>query len=262
MTTFRKIVRYMLRDQLRSRWLVGYAAILALATDALLRFSAAPEQAGLSLVSVVLFVVPLVSLVVGTMVVYAGREFTELLLAQPIRRGQLFLAQYVGIALPLSVALVLGIGIPFLLHGVAGTGGRALAALIGAGIALTWIFTAIAQLLAVRCEDRVKGLAGAIAIWISATMLYDGLVLAVAAGFHAYPIERPMIGLLLANPVDLARLTLLLEFDAAALMGYTGAIFRSVFGSTLGAGLAIGALLLWVTTPLALGARAFARKDF
>jgi Cu-processing system permease protein len=231
MSVFRKVVRYALRDLLRSRWLAGYAVVLALATDALLRFSATPQKAGLSLVSVVLFVVPIVSLVVGAMVVYAAREFTELLLAQPIPRRALFLAQYVGMAAPLSLAYAAGIAIPFVVHGLAIAEATMLTALVAAGVALTWIFTAIAHLLAVRCEDRVKGLAAAIGIWIAVTMLYDGLVLALAATFHEYPIERPMIALLVANPVDLARLALLLEFDTPALMGYTGAVFRSFFGT-------------------------------
>ena len=50
----------------------------------------------------------------------------------------------------------------------------------------------------------------------------------LACLFADYPIERPMLGLMLANPVDLARVVLLLRFDVSALMGYTGAVFAAV----------------------------------
>ena len=263
MTAFLGIVRYALRDLLRSRWLIAYALVLGVVTGLLLRFAGSPERAGLSLVSVVLLAVPVVSLVVGVMVVYSAREFTELLLAQPIPRPSVFLAQYVGIVMPLSLALLLGLAVPFAIHGAAfGRGAATLAALAGAGIALTWIFGAVAQLIAVRCEDRVKGLAVGIAVWLALTMLYDGLVLAIAATFSAYPLDRPMLALLIANPVDLARLALLLQFDTAALMGYTGAVFRQFFGTGSGLAIALAALALWVVAPLTFGLRAFARKDF
>jgi Cu-processing system permease protein len=93
-------------------------------------------------------------------------------------------------------------------------------------------------------------------------VVYDGVVLLLASTFADYPLERPMLGAMLANPVDLARVVLLLRFDVAALLGYTGAVFQQFFGSTRGTAIAVGALLLWVVAPLGLAARAFARKDF
>lgn len=71
-----------------------------------------------------------------------------------------------------------------------------------------------------------------------------------------------MLGAMLLNPVDLARVVLLLRFDVAALLGYTGAVFQQFFDGARGIAIALGALLLWVIGPLALAARAFARKDF
>lgn len=263
MMHFRRVAGYTMRDLLRSRWLIAYAVVLGVLTDLLIRFSDTPWKAGLSMVSVVLLVVPVMSLVVGTMVIYAAREFTELLLAQPVKRGEVFLAQYIGLAIPLSLAFAAGILVPFLLHGAAvGAGAQMLTALIGAGVALTWIFSAIAHLLATRFEDRVRGLAAALAIWLVMTLLYDGLVLAVAATFSEYPIERPMLALLVLNPVDLARLALLLEFDAGAMMGYTGAVFRSMFTGAWALLLALSALTVWIVVPLTFARRAFQRRDF
>ena len=72
--------------------------------------SAAATRRLLSLMNVVLLLVPLVSIVFGTMYLYNAREFTELLLAQPVHRRQLFAGLYLGLALPLSAAFVVGLG--------------------------------------------------------------------------------------------------------------------------------------------------------
>jgi Cu-processing system permease protein len=100
-----------------------------------------------------------------------------------------------------------------------------------------------------------------VGLWLVLALLYDGLVLLAVALLADYPVERAMLGAMLANPVDLARVVLLLQFDVAALLGYTGAVFARFFG---GAGLlvAAAALLAWIAVPLAAGARAFRRKDF
>lgn len=55
---------------------------------------------------------------------------------------------------------------------------------------------------------------------------------------------------------------LLMRFDVAALMGYTGAVFQQFFGRPVGALCAGTALLAWVAVPFAAGLRSFRRKDF
>ncbi|HEV2641134.1 MAG TPA: hypothetical protein VGT98_00430, partial [Candidatus Elarobacter sp.] len=60
MRTVWKVLSYQASDAIRSRWLIGYAVFFGLLADGLLRFSGDPAKAQLSLVSVVLFVVPLV----------------------------------------------------------------------------------------------------------------------------------------------------------------------------------------------------------
>lgn len=258
-----RIVQYVLRDVMRGRWLLAYAGFFLLVTEALVRFGGGGTRALLSLANVALLVTPLVGVVFGAMYLYNAREFNELLLAQPVHRRQLFAGLYLGLAVPLVLAFALGVGLPFVLHGTTGTGDlAALLSLVAAGSGLTLVFVALAFLIAVRTEDRVRGLGVAIAVWLVASVLYDGAVLLVATMFAEYPLERPMIALMLMNPVDLARVVLLLQFDTAALMGYTGAVFQRFFGSTAGLALAASALALWITIPVALGQRLFRRKDF
>ena len=258
-----RLVGWHLSNVLRSRWLLGYALFFLVVTDALLRFGGGSGKALLSVMNVVLLVVPLVATVFGTTWLYDAREFTEVLLAQPLGRGRLFAGLYLGLAVPLALALVAGVGVPFAVHGFSSAGDRAtLAVLLATGAALTLAFVAIAFLIAVRAEDKVRGLGTAIVTWLALTLVYDGLVLLVTTALGDYPIERPLLAMLLANPVDLARVQLLLRFDVSALMGYTGAVFADFFAGRTGPAVAATMLLLWIAAPAALGLRAFRRKDF
>ena len=258
-----KVASYQLRNALRSRWLLGYTAFFLLATDALLRFGGDGTRAVISLTNVVLLVVPLVTIVFGAMYLYDAREFVELLLAQPVSRRQLYQGLYAGLALPLAGAFAGGVGAPFLLHGALGAMPRGtLPTLLAIGVALTLAFTGLAFCIAVRSEDRVRGLGSAIALWLAFAVLYDGLVLLLATLFADYPLERLLVGLTLANPVDLARVALLLRLDVSALMGYTGAVFEHFLGSAGGVLLSLSALAAWVVLPFLMGSRAFERKDF
>jgi len=262
MNTIMKVLKYQAQDAVRSRWLIAYAIFFALVTDGLLRFSGDPVKAQLSLVSVVLFVVPLIAIVFGTVYLYNAREFIELILAQPVNRRQTYGGLYLGLTLPLVLAFILGLGAPFVMHGVDAAAWGTLAALLMAGIVLTCVFTAIATLIAVRCEDRLRGLGTAIGVWLLLTVVYDGFVLFVLAVLSDYPLEHATLVMMMANPIDIARVGLLLRFDGAAMMGYTGAVFLKFFGGTVGMAVTVAALAFWISGPIALGVRVFQRKDF
>jgi Cu-processing system permease protein len=261
-TATAKIVKYELRDVMRSRWLIAYALFFGVATDALLRFGGA-GKALVSLTSVTLFIVPLVGLVFGTVYLDNAREFTELLLAQPITRRQLFSGLYLGLTLPLAGAFLAGVGIPLALHGVDDASLYVpLATLALVGVALSFVFTALAFVIAAWTDDRLRRMGAAIAVWLMVAVLYDGLVLVIVMLFGDYPIERPILALMVANPVDLARVVLLLQFDMSALMGYTGAAFQQFFVGGTGTAVAAAALAIWTAAPLMLGMRAFGKRDF
>jgi len=263
MNTTAKIVRYEFRDVLRSRALIVYALFFFGLTDVLLRFGGGGARAALSLMNVVLLLIPLVAIVFGTIYLYNAREFTELLLAQPVHRRQLFAGQYLGLAVPLSAAFVVGLGSALALH--AGEDVDHVATLVvvaASGIVLTLIFTAFAALIVARVDDKVKGIGIAIGLLLAGTVLYDGLVMLGLMAFADYPLERPALAAMIANPIDLARVLILMRLDVSALMGYTGAVFEKFFGSAGGTALASLALVLWTGVPLLLGARRFQRKDF
>jgi Cu-processing system permease protein len=262
MNPTRVILAANLRDLARNPWILAYAATFLLLGEALFWFGGTGPQVVLSLLNIVLLVVPLVAMVFGAIHVYASREFIELLLAQPVSRLRLFGGLYLGLAIPLAAAFVIGTLVPFALHRGAGVGTGTVLALLAAGVALSLVFSALATWIALITDDRLKGVGLALGAWLVTTIVYDGAVLAVTSAFAAWPLEKPMLAMMLFNPVDVARVAVLTQLDASALMGYTGALFTRAFGSTLGLTIVGLALLAWCAAPLALAARRFHTRDF
>ena len=257
------VLRAGVRDLARNRWLLAYGITLAGIAELLFVFGGAGQQVMLSLLNATLLLVPLVALVFGTMHVYASREFIELLLAQPLPRRAIFIGLYLGLTLPLAAAFVLGVGIPLALHGtLTAAAPSALIALAAVGVLLTAIFAAMAMAIALGSDDRLKGMSLSLGAWFLFTIGYDGGVLAVVSLFGDWPLEKPLLLLMLGNPVDLARVLVLTGLDTAALLGYTGALFRRLFGGALGPSVALTALALWTVLPVTIARRRFLRRDF
>jgi Cu-processing system permease protein len=257
-----KILKYQLQDVLRGKWALFYALFFLGITDAFFRFGGSGDRVILSLMNVVLLVIPLMAVVLGAMYLYSSREYIELLLSQPIRRSSLFFGLFAGLVLPLAGAFVVGVGLPFVYHGGLADGLSALLILLGTGVLLTIVFVALAFAIALRTDDRVRGLGLALAAWMFFAVIYNGLMLLVIQLFEAYPLQQAVIVMSLLNPIDLGRILLLLNLDAAALMGFTGAVFEQFFGSATGQLMSVSAMLLWVALPLLLGRRIFLQKNF
>lgn len=264
MTTTLRILEYEWKDLLRGKWVAGYGLIFLLLTDLLLRFGGSGPKALISLTNVMLLFVPLASLIYGVLYLYQSKEFVELLLAQPISRKSLFWGIYGGLALPLTAAFVIGVALPLTWHYIWFTEAVTSALMVlGLGSVLTLVFIALGFWLGFAFyEDRIKGLGFALVLWLVLAVLYDALVLLVIYTFGDFPLEKPVLALSVLNPIDLARIIILLKFDISALMGYTGAVFNQFFGSALGLTVALFCLAVWWGVPMWWGRRIFTRRDF
>ena len=253
----RKIIKYVVNDIVRSKIVLAYSIFLLAASFGLFNLGGDISKGLIGLLSLVLMVVPLVSLIFGTIHFYNSYEFIELLASQPIKRRTILLAEFAGVSIALGAALLLGVGLPIVLYAANATGFT----LIAVGIVLTVIFTALAFLGAVATRDKARGIGVAMLLWFYFALLHGGLMLLVMFTFEEYPLEKATIGMISLNPIDLARVVVLLQMDVSALMGYTGAMMKDLFGTTLGAAYGIGILSLWIAIPLSLTLWIFRRKD-
>jgi Cu-processing system permease protein len=253
-----KVIKYVLYDILRNRIVIGYTGFLLLLSLGLFQLESDPSKAVLSLLNVVLLVVPLISIIFATIHFYNSQEFIELLVSQPINRQKIFYSEYLGVALSLAAAFAIGVGVPVLLFGGSGSAG---VYLISAGIFLTFIFVSLAFLASVLTRDKAKGIGLALLLWFYFSLLYDGLVMLVLFYFSDYPLEKASLAMLSLNPIDLGRVLVLLQIDVSALMGYTGALYKSLFSNFTGVLYAGLLMLAWALLPLMLAKRIFIRKD-
>ena len=258
-----KILKYSFFDLLRSRWSYVYFFFYLVIGFSLLFLNNDTSKAVITLMNIIVVLTPLIGTIFGIMYYYNSREFTELLLAQPLKRSTIFLGQYIGVSLSLSLSLVLGIGIPFLAYGV--TQSSAIfdfVSLLFVGAFLTFIFVALAFNIALSNENKIKGFGYAILLWLFLAVIYDGLFLISLVVFQEYPLDQFSLFATMFNPIDLSRILILLKLDISALLGYTGAVFQKFFGTNFGMILSSLVLILWTILPTLRIISKSKRKDF
>tara|TARA_R110002033_G_scaffold171214_1_gene218594 strand:- start:6199 stop:6981 length:783 start_codon:yes stop_codon:yes gene_type:complete len=258
-----KILKYSFYDLMRSRWSYVYFLFYLLLGFVLLFLNNDVSKAVITLMNVIIVLVPLIGTIFGVMYYYNSKEFTELLLAQPIKRSSIFLGQYLGVALSLTLSLVLGLGIPFVLYGLFRSDEIFdFTLLLITGSFLTSIFTALAFNISLSNENKIKGFGYAVLIWLFLAVIYDGLFLISLIVFEEYPLDSFSLVATMFNPIDLSRTLILLKLDISALLGYTGAVFKQFFGTNFGLIVSFGALLLWTVIPVWRLSYKANKKDF
>lgn len=258
-----KILKYSFYDLMRSRWSYVYFVFYLLLGFTLLFLNNDLSKAVITLMNVIIILVPLIGTIFGVMYYYNSKEFTELLLAQPLNRSSIFLGKYLGVALSLSLSLVLGIGIPFVFYGLfKSTVIWDFSLLLISGTFLTFIFTSLAFNIALSNENKIKGFGYAILLWMLLAIVYDGVFLMSLIIFEDYPLDKlSLVGTIL-NPIDLSRTLILLKLDISALLGYTGAVFKKFFGTNYGLFISFLSLGLWVIVPTIKIVLKSSKKDF
>ncbi|MBL7800129.1 MAG: ABC transporter permease subunit [Chitinophagales bacterium] len=252
-----KIAKYVIYDILRSKVLIAYTLFLLVISFSLFALETDGAKSIVSLLSIVLIIVPLISIIFTTTYFYNSYEFIELLVAQPLARNTILLGEFLGVALSMAATFFIGIGIPVLIYASSSTG----MILLLAGIVLTLSFISIAFFASVAMRDKAKGIGLSLLLWFYFSVIYDAIVLAFLFSFSDYPLDRAVIALASLNPIDMARLMVLMKLDISALMGFTGAVYKQFFGSSFGLFYTIGIMLFWITLPLLASVRIFKKKN-
>jgi Cu-processing system permease protein len=253
----KKIIKYVLTNILRNKIILIYTILTLVISLSIFNLESNNAKGLLSLLNIVLIIVPLVCIIFSTIYVYNSSEFIELLVSQPLKRRTIWLSLYIGLAASLSISFLIGIGLPILIYEPDSTGFMMLLM----GLLLSIIFVSIAMLAAVSTRDKAKGIGVAILLWLYFSLIFDAFVLFILFQFQDYPLEKLMITFSFLNPIDLGRIQILLKMDIAALMGYTGAVFKDFFGTTSGITVTTIVLCLWILIPVWISARKFGKRD-
>jgi Cu-processing system permease protein len=248
---------YIFKDLLRSKTLMAYAALLLLTTLGVGLIGQEAEKTLASMLTIVLLVVPLVSLLQTITYHYNAMDFIEFMAAQPISRPAILLGEWWAQSTGMTLALLVGMGVPLMWlhpHSVS-------LWLILVSIGLTCAFVALGLWVALVTADKAKGTTFGMIAWFFFTAILDGILLLFLFNFSDYNMEYVGLVINFLNPIDLSRNLILMRLDAAALMGYSGAIFEQFFTGIWAQWAALAGFVLWTSVPVWLSRRAFNRKD-
>lgn len=255
------------RDRLRNRWVLSVAVVFTAFALVIAYFGAAQQGAvgflGIevtiaSLVSLVIYLVPLIALVLGYDAIVAERErgSLDLLLSMPITRLELLLGKFAGLAGALTVATVAGFGLAGALLWQQMGGGALVhyAGFMVSALLLGLSFLAIAVMVSVLARDRVRASGVAIALWFFYVLVYDLLLLGILVATEGrfsldfFPV------LFLLNPGDIFRVLNIFSFaDVGRLYGLA-TVFPEALANPWLLG---GAMVFWIVAPLGIAAWRF-----
>ncbi len=252
-----------LRDALRNRWFILYALAFAVLSLALAwtALSGAGNfglagfgRTGASLINLVLLIVPLMGLTLGALSLAGEREQGTLLylLAQPINQLELLLGKFIGLALALVAALVLGFGLTGVTIALAGNGSSRGEISIYLNLLLLSCLLAVVALsigflisAAVKRGSTAVGLA--LFVWLILVFLGDLGVLGTALMLRL-DVDQ-LLALVLANPLQLFKVAAIYNIrDNLEVLGPAGLYALRTYGSRL-LPLLVSLLLLWIVVP-------------
>jgi len=175
MKAVRAIMWKELRDAVRSRWLVGYAAPSRLRGMALSQLQGGDigsqgfNRTTAGLINLCILLVPLLSLVLGAAAIAGERERGTLatLLSQPISAAELLIGKYAGLTIAVWSAIALGFGaagfLVALFEPITDLQHYLLFVLLSGALATATL--SIGMLISVVADSRVKALSGAVLAW-------------------------------------------------------------------------------------------------
>ncbi|WP_229413461.1 ABC transporter permease [Massilia violaceinigra] len=250
------------RDRIRNRWVVAVAVIFALFALAIAYFGASQQgEVGFrsidvtvaSLVSLVIYLVPLIALILGYDAIVGERErgSLELMLSMPITRFEILLGKYCGLAAALASSTVLGFGAGLLPLAAELTvrDGYHYAGFVGSAILMGMAFLSISMLVSVLALDRVRASGVAIGLWFFFVLIFDLLLMGALVLSQGRLGSNTFAALLMLNPADVFRLLNIFSSEQA----------QSMYGlaTVMPGGLTDPAVLLaimaaWVVIPFLL----------
>lgn len=266
------IAMHELRTALRGRMIPAFAALFALLAIGIALAGLAGSgrllvqgftRTSVSLLTLSLYLLPLLGALLGAAGFSGDEGGTELLLAQPIARADALLGRALGFAGALTLVAGAGFGAAGILvvtrSGSAGIGGYAFVAL--GATAVSMVGLALGVLIGVTVRQRGSAVGWALACWFAAAVLYDLASIGVLQLAGNGQPGSWLLGLLAANPIDGVRALGLVRLGADVLLGPTGAALNRLVGEGAGAALVGASVVAWIAGPVVTAAWVYGKRD-
>lgn len=254
-------------DRIRNRWVLAVALVFTIFALVIAYFGSAQqgtvgfrsiEFTIASLVSLVIYLIPLIALVLGFDAIVGERErgSLDLLLSMPITRFELLLGKYLGLAGALAFSTLIGFGLVAVVLG-SQMGLTALLQFVGfmlSSVLLGMAFLSLAVMLSVFATDRTRASGLAIAAWFFFVLIFDLLLLGalvVTGGSYGGEIFPY---LLLLNPAGVFRVLNVFSLEDVRTMYGLATVMPQGLAETR---VLLIVMLAWIAAPLGIAAWRF-----
>ncbi len=265
------LIQKELRDAFRNRWFLLYAIAFTALSLALAWFSVSGAgsfgvagfgRTTAGLINLILLIVPLMGLTLGAMSVAGEREKGTLvyLLAQPISSAELLLGKFVGLALALTAALVIGFGLTGILIALMGSGGDFLVYLTLLVLSILLAVASLSMGFLISAAVKKAATAVGLALFLWLILVYFGDLGLMGTSVVMQIDVQQLLALALINPLQVFKLAAVLDLrDNLEVLGPAGIYAFRAYGERLWP-LLVGLLIGWVFVPFVLATQAFKKR--
>lgn len=261
------------RIHIRSKWTLLFGIVFAalalgisyfgMITAGLIGFESFTRTSA-SLLNLVIYLVPLMSLTLGALSFTDARGADELLYSQPVERREILIGKVAGLFLSIAAATCFGFGAAGVVisFNTDASGSLGYGALVGLTLLLALVFLSLSTLVAVKAQTRGRAFGYALLLWFAFLLFYDLLVMGLAFTLQERPANLLIFVSLFGNPADMVRVAALIAVGGTTIFGAAGALLvKFLGGAATGFALILAVLLAWVSVPLAVAGRLLKKKD-
>jgi len=271
--TVTTIAHQELKINIRNKWTLVFAGVFGAIALAISYFGLVTAgfvgfqgftRTSASLLNLVLYLIPIVSLMMGTLSFTGEKSASELLFSQPVTRSEILLGKILGLFLSITTATFLGFGLAGLvIASQVGTGGLTrFLAFVGLGLLLALVFLSLSAMVAVLSGKKTKAFGFSLFLWFFFVLFYDLLVIGLTFVFQAKTANLFIFLSLFGNPVDMVRVSSLIMLNGTPIFGAAGAALVKFLGGQLASNLLlISGLGIWVISPLLISDRVLRKQD-
>lgn len=254
-------------DRIRNRWVLAVAAVFTAFALVIAYFGAAQQGAVgfhsidvtiASLVSLVIYLIPLIALILGYDAIVGERErgSLDLLLSMPITRIELLLGKFCGLSAALAFSTLAGFGMVGLLLSYQLDASSLLhyTGFMFSALLMGMAFLSMAVAVSVIANDRTSSSGIAIALWFFFVLVFDLLLLGalvISGGQYGGDIFPYLLFL---NPADIFRIINIFGMEEVKSLYGLATVFPENLANPW---LLAATMIIWIVAPLGIASWRF-----
>jgi Cu-processing system permease protein len=255
------IARQQIALIMRSRWLAGFGLLFSF-LSVMVVFLGNTGGTGFdgfnrmtaSLLNVNLLLIPLLSLLIGSLFLAGEKEDRGLLLllTYPVSPWSVILGKYTGIFIAIWSVLTFGYGTALIVIFFTGASVsvKLLLLFYFYSVLLAAIFLSLSLLIGIMSKSRFQALGASLILWAFLVLIYEFIFMG-ASMFVMKQWILPMLSIsILLNPVEMIRVQSILSLDGASVFGprlYDLTIWANGLAGKM---LFAAAVTLWISLPV------------